>query len=211
MKKQMIAGFMILALIGMITGCGKENTGNAGLEMETEGQIEVVEETVETGRIEEEETSEGETETSKKEKEALEEETEISNGEADSREKSGVPEAEAGSGIEGMELSDSGNVKEITEEYITVALAYEKEDENGVLMISSNSETDGENVKKVYYTDKTIFKILEVRNAGIDPEKDVTEKEASIKDLKKESSIQIVGSWDSNGCQADIIYIYQFI
>lgn len=199
MKKQMIAGLMLLALIGMITGCGKENTGNADFAMETEGQIEVVEETVETGRIEEEETSEGE--------------TEISKGEADSREESGVSEAEAGSGIEDMELSDSGHVKEITEEYITVTLAYyEKEDENGLLMISSSdSDTDGENVKKIYYTDKTIFKILEVRNAGIDPEKDVTEKEASIKDLKKESSIQVVGSWDSNGCQADIIYIYQFI
>lgn len=220
MKKQMITGLMAVALICMMTGCGKEDAGNDGSDMETEGQIEIMEETVESESTEspEEESGtsaeeteglNGETETSAEETAGVEGETKTSADAPEGTEKPDTAAAEVGAGIEGMELSDSGNVTEITDTYITVSLAWKKETDNGTIMVGGTGDIEAE--KKVYYTDKTIFKILEVRNAGVNPEKDVTEKDASINDLKKEDSIQVIGSWDSEGCQADMIYIYHFM
>lgn len=131
---------------------------------------------------------------------------------ADREDGAGKNENDAVKEEEGWELSDSGEVLEITEDYFTLSRSYTKETDDGLLEVSSAISADGgETEGKVYYTDKTIFKILEVKNSGVDPERDVKEKEASIKNLKQGASVMLEGAWDGNECQADVVYIYHFM
>ena len=120
-----------------------------------------------------------------------------------------IVENQSGTGApEGKTTPDSGYVTEIHDQYFTVSLIHNEVIDGGLIAVFS---TENEELAEIYYTGETVFKILEVKNAGQNAVRDVTEKAASIKELKPDDMVSLEGGWDGDKYKAETVSIYHFM
>lgn len=120
-----------------------------------------------------------------------------------------VEENRSGTGTsEEKPIPDSGYVKEVHDQYFTLSLIHNEVIDGGMVAVYSS---EAEEVVEIGYTAETVFKILEVKNAGKNPEHDVTEKAASVNELKPDDMVMLEGGWDGEDYKAEVVYIYHFM
>ena len=118
-----------------------------------------------------------------------EEETEKES--ADRQQETGKPES-------GETEQLDGNVRGIGDNGIVIIKVKTEELEDGVSLAiqpASGNET-AEDYVDVNFTDDTTFELHVVKNGGVNPDEDVTVKEASISDIVGDMSVTLEGYYD---------------
>lgn len=111
------------------------------------------------------------------------------------------------------ELLD-GNVRGIGDNGIVIIKTRtEQTEEEGVdlaIAPAPGNET-AEDYVDVNFTDQTTLELRIVKNGGMNPDEDVTVKEASIDDIKGDMSVTIEGYYDEDVFIAEKVVLYEFL
>ncbi len=183
MKKKWIAavGLSVFMVIAGV-GCGAK---------EQDSQVAAIEqEPLEDGS--EEQNAETEEETEKES--------------ADRQQETGKPES-------GETEQLNGNVRGIGDNGIVIIKVKTEELEEGVSLAiqpASDNET-AEDYVDVNFTDDTTFELRVVKNGGVNPDEDVTVKEASISDIVGDMSVTLEGYYDGEVFVAEKVVLYEFV
>ncbi len=183
MKKKWIAavGLSVFMVIAGV-GCGAK---------EQDSQVAAIEqEPLEDGS--EEQNAETEEETEKES--------------ADRQQETGKPES-------GETEQLDGNVRGIGDNGIVIIKVKTEELEDGVSLAiqpASGNET-AEDYVDVNFTDDTTFELHVVKNGGVNPDEDVTVKEASISDIVGDMSVTLEGYYDGEVFVAEKVVLYEFV
>ena len=185
MKKRKI-WLMIVTLaaaISMLSGCGKAG-GEAMQETKSLNERGDNEKTPQNEDAEEEKDSNTET------KNADLNDTKAENGEPDG----GKPEEESFS--ENSEELE-GMVQSIGEGSVVISRIFsEKSEEDGLYYVSGVAEgSDEEELVTVSVTEDTKFQVRTIKNGG----EDVTEREGTFEDMKKDMIVNVTGYMDNAG------------
>ncbi len=133
-----------------------------------------------------------------------EEETEKES--ADRQQETGKPES-------GETEQLDGNVRGIGDNGIVIIKVKTEELEDGVSLAiqpASGNET-AEDYVDVNFTDDTTFELHVVKNGGVNPDEDVTVKEASISDIVGDMSVTLEGYYDGEVFVAGKVVLYEFV
>lgn len=133
-----------------------------------------------------------------------EEETEKES--ADRQQETGKPES-------GETEQLNGNVRGIGDNGIVIIKVKTEELEDGVSLAiqpASGNET-AEDYVDVNFTDDTTFELHVVKNGGVNPDEDVTVKEASISDIVGDMSVTLEGYYDGEVFVAGKVVLYEFV
>ena len=133
-----------------------------------------------------------------------EEETEKES--ADRQQETGKPES-------GETEQLDGNVRGIGDNGIVIIKVKTEELEDGVSLAiqpASGNET-AEDYVDVNFTDDTTFELHVVKNGGVNPDEDVTVKEASISDIVGDMSVTLEGYYDGEVFVARKVVLYEFV
>lgn len=133
-----------------------------------------------------------------------EEETEKES--ADRQQETGKPES-------GETEQLDGNVRGIGDNGIVIIKVKTEELEDGVSLAiqpASGNET-AEDYVGVNFTDDTTFELHVVKNGGVNPDEDVTVKEASISDIVGDMSVTLEGYYDGEVFVAGKVVLYEFV
>ncbi len=133
-----------------------------------------------------------------------EEETEKES--ADRQQETGKPES-------GETEQLDGNVRGIGDNGIVIIKVKTEELEDGVSLAiqpASGNET-AEDYVDVNFTDDTTFELHVVKNGGVNPDEDVTVKEASISDIVGDMSVTLEGYYDGEIFVAGKVVLYEFV
>lgn len=133
-----------------------------------------------------------------------EEETEKES--ADRQQETGKPES-------GETEQLNGNVRGIGDNGIVIIKVRTEELEEGVSLAiqpASGNET-AEDYVGVNFTDDTTFELHVVKNGGVNPDEDVTVKEASISDIVGDMSVTLEGYYDGEVFVAGKVVLYEFV
>lgn len=133
-----------------------------------------------------------------------EEETEKES--ADRQQETGKPES-------GETEQLDGNVRGIGDNGIVIIKVRTEELEEGVSLAiqpASGNET-AEDYVDVNFTDDTTFELHVVKNGGVNPDEDVTVKEASISDIVGDMSVTLEGYYDGEVFVAGKVVLYEFV
>lgn len=133
-----------------------------------------------------------------------EEETEKES--ADRQQETGKPES-------GETEQLDGNVRGIGDNGIVIIKVKTEELEDGVSLAiqpASGNET-AEDYVDVNFTDDTTFELHVVKNGGVNPDEDVTVKEASISDIVGDMSVTLEGYYDWEVFVAGKVVLYEFV
>ena len=133
-----------------------------------------------------------------------EEETEKES--ADRQQETGKPES-------GETEQLDGNVRGIGDNGIVIIKVKTEELEDGVSLAiqpASGNET-AEDYVDVNFTDDTTFELHVVKNGGVNPDEDVTVKEASISDIVGDMSVTLEGYYDGEVFVAEKVVLYEFV
>ena len=133
-----------------------------------------------------------------------EEETEKES--ADRQQETGKPES-------GETEQLDGNVRGIGDNGIVIIKVKTEELEDGVSLAiqpASGNET-AEDYVDVNFTDDTTFELHVVKNGGVNPDEDVTVKEASISDIVGDMSVTLEGFYDGEVFVAGKVVLYEFV
>ena len=133
-----------------------------------------------------------------------EEETEKES--ADRQQETGKPES-------GETEQLDGNVRGIGDNGIVIIKVKTEELEDGVSLAiqpASGNET-AEDYVDVNFTDDTTFELHVVKNGGVNPDEDVTVKEASISDIVGDMSVTLEGYYDGEVFVAGRVVLYEFV
>ena len=133
-----------------------------------------------------------------------EEETEKES--ADRQQETGKPES-------GETEQLDGNVRGIGDNGIVIIKVKTEELEDGVSLAiqpASGNET-AEDYVDVNFTDDTTFELHVVKNGGVNPDEDVTVKEASISDIVGDMAVTLEGYYDGEVFVAGKVVLYEFV
>ena len=133
-----------------------------------------------------------------------EEETEKES--ADRQQETGKPES-------GETEQLDGHVRGIGDNGIVIIKVKTEELEDGVSLAiqpASGNET-AEDYVDVNFTDDTTFELHVVKNGGVNPDEDVTVKEASISDIVGDMSVTLEGYYDGEVFVAGKVVLYEFV
>lgn len=133
-----------------------------------------------------------------------EEETEKES--ADRQQETGKPES-------GETEQLDGNVRGIGDNGIVIIKVKTEELEDGVSLAiqpAPGNET-AEDYVDVNFTDDTTFELHVVKNGGVNPDEDVTVKEASISDIVGDMSVTLEGYYDGEVFVAGKVVLYEFV
>ena len=133
-----------------------------------------------------------------------EEETEKES--ADRQQETGKPES-------GETEQLDGNVRGTGDNGIVIIKVKTEELEDGVSLAiqpASGNET-AEDYVDVNFTDDTTFELHVVKNGGVNPDEDVTVKEASISDIVGDMSVTLEGYYDGEVFVAGKVVLYEFV
>lgn len=106
-----------------------------------------------------------------------------------------------------------GNVRGIGDNGIVIIKVRTEELEEGVSLAiqpASGNET-AEDYVGVNFTDDTTFELHVVKNGGVNPDEDVTVKEASISDIVGDMSVTLEGYYDGEVFVAGKVVLYEFV
>lgn len=150
--------------------------------------------------IEQEPLKDGSEEQNKETEEETEKES------ADRQQETGKPES-------GETEQLDGNVRGIGDNGIVIIKVKTEELEDGVSLAiqpASGNET-AEDYVDVNFTDDTTFELHVVKNGGVNPDEDVTVKEASISDIVGDMSVTLEGYYDGEVFVARKVVLYEFV
>lgn len=150
--------------------------------------------------IEQEPLKDGSEEQNKETEEETEKES------ADRQQETGKPES-------GETEQLDGNVRGIGDNGIVIIKVKTEELEDGVSLAiqpASGNET-AEDYVDVNFTDDTTFELHVVKNGGVNPDEDVTVKEASISDIVGDMSVTLEGYYDGEVFVAGKVVLYEFV
>ena len=142
--------------------------------------------------IEQEPLKDGSEEQNKETEEETEKES------ADRQQETGKPES-------GETKQLDGNVRGIGDNGIVIIKVKTEELEEGVSLAiqpASGNETA---------EDYTTFELRVVKNGGVNPDEDVTVKEASISDIVGDMSVTLEGYYDGEVFVAEKVVLYEFV
>lgn len=125
---------------------------------------------------------------------------------ADLQQETGKPES-------GETEQLDGNVRGISDNGIVIIKVKTEELEEGVSLAiqpASGNET-AEDYVDVNFTDDTTFELHVVKNGGVNPDEDVTVKEASISDIVGDMSVTLEGYYDGEVFVAGKVVLYEFV
>lgn len=125
---------------------------------------------------------------------------------ADLQQETGKPES-------GETEQLDGNVRGIGDNGIVIIKVKTEELEEGVSLAiqpASGNET-AEDYVDVNFTDDTTFELHVVKNGGVNPDEDVTVKEASISDIVGDMSVTLEGYYDGEVFVAGKVVLYEFV
>ena len=134
------------------------------------------------------------------------EEEETEKESADRQQETGKPES-------GETEQLDGNVRGIGDNGIVIIKVKTEELEDGVSLAiqpASGNET-AEDYVDVNFTDDTTFELHVVKNGGVNPDEDVTVKEASISDIVGDMSVTLEGYYDGEVFVAGKVVLYEFV
>lgn len=185
MKKRKIRLMLVTlaATISMLSGCGKAG-GEAMQETNSLNENGDNENTPQNEDAEEEKDSNTET------KNADLNDTKAENGEPDGGEPEEESFSENSEELEGM-------VQSIGEGSVVISRIFsEKSEEDGLYYVSGVAEgSDEEELVTVSVTEDTKFQVRTIKNGG----EDVTEREGTFEDMKKDMIVNVTGYMDNAG------------
>lgn len=130
---------------------------------------------------------------------------------ADKKSENGEPASEPENGkIEQLD----GNVRGIGDNGIVIIKTRTEETgEEGIslAMAPAPGNEAEEDFVDVNFTEQTKFELRVVKNGGINPDEDVTVKEASFSDIKDDMSVTLEGAYDGDVFIAKKVILYEFV
>ena len=104
-----------------------------------------------------------------------------------------------------------GNVKSIGDGSAVIIKAITEEMENGVsIMVVPGYETE-EDLVNVSFKETTEYELRVVKNGGVNPDEDVSVREAAFSDIKENASISLEGYYEGDVFVAEKVVLYEFV
>lgn len=128
------------------------------------------------------------------------------------QEENNQPKNEELSGNKEIEILD-GTVKSIGDGSLVLIKTKAEEIEEGVLLAvepAEGYETE-EDLVDIGFTEDVSYELRTVKNGGINPDEDVSVKEASFSDIKEGASLTVEGYYEGSTFIAEKVVIYEFV
>lgn len=104
-----------------------------------------------------------------------------------------------------------GNVKSIGDGSAVIIKAIIEEMDNGVsIMVAPGYEAE-EDLVNVSFKEAAEYELRTVKNGGINPDEDVSVREAAFSDIKERASISLEGYYEGDVFVAEKVVLYEFV